>query len=82
MNRLQTYENLHEVVHNGQTVGMLSYSDKDEMVSILQNYAINGKIACARLRRVADELGVPSRSLGKIAKEYNIKIIACELGCF
>ncbi|OEF97180.1 hypothetical protein BHF68_05075 [Desulfuribacillus alkaliarsenatis] len=59
-----------------------SYTEKDEIVEVLRSYAVKNRIACGRLRKIAKELGLPSNKLGALAKEYNIKIVACELGCF
>ncbi|MEW6600058.1 MAG: hypothetical protein AB1499_03730 [Nitrospirota bacterium] len=44
--------------------------------------AKDGKITCARLRRIADERGVPYRQAGKAADRLQIKIKHCDLGCF
>lgn len=41
-----------------------------------------GKIPCAVARRIAEEHGVSARFVGKKLNEMNIKIYACELGCF
>ena len=54
----------------------------DEIAEIIKQHAVKNRIACGRLRRLAKELGLPGNQLGSIAKEHNIKIVACELGCF
>lgn len=59
-----------------------TYTDKEVVAEILKAHAVKDRIACGRLRKIAKELGLPSNKLGSIAKEYNIKIVACELGCF
>ena len=59
-----------------------TFIDNDAIADVLRAHAVRNRIACGRLRKVAKELGLPSNRLGAIAKEYNIKIVACELGCF
>ena len=44
--------------------------------------AKDGKITCARLRKIAEETGVSYKAAGKIADELNIRIKNCDLGCF
>jgi hypothetical protein len=39
-------------------------------------------LACGRAFRVAKECGVPVKVIGDICAEKNVKIIACQLGCF
>ncbi len=56
--------------------------DKQQIVELLKENSVDNRIGCAKLRAIAKENGLPSRDLGKIAKEYKIKIVACELGCF
>lgn len=48
----------------------------------LTEAAVDGRITCARARRIADELGVSYRSVGEMANGLGLKITACELGCF
>ncbi len=56
--------------------------DRQQIVELLKGKSVNNRIGCAKLREIAQENGLQSRDLGKIAKENNIKIVACELGCF
>lgn len=44
--------------------------------------AVDGRVTCAVLRRLADEMGVPYRKVGDAANAEGIKIKNCELGCF
>jgi hypothetical protein len=48
----------------------------------LTEAAVDGKIACARARRIAEELGISYKDVGVMANELGLKITACELGCF
>jgi hypothetical protein len=55
---------------------------KEKIRLLLQERATDRKIPCAIARKIAEELGVSYREIGNAANELNIKIIACELGCF
>ncbi|WP_084019279.1 hypothetical protein [Desulfuribacillus alkaliarsenatis] len=82
MSRLQSVEEYVTPVDTINPLRVESYTEKDEIVEVLRSYAVKNRIACGRLRKIAKELGLPSNKLGALAKEYNIKIVACELGCF
>ena len=55
---------------------------KEKIRLLLQKRATNRKIPCAIARKIAEELGVSYKEVGNAANELDIKIIACELGCF
>jgi hypothetical protein len=55
---------------------------KDEIVEEIKQKAINGKLPCSFARRIAEELAVSYKEVGRIADELSIKITNCELGCF
>jgi len=40
------------------------------------------RMPCAEALRLAAELGVQPGAIGRICHERNIKIVACQLGCF
>jgi len=48
----------------------------------VQEAAKQGRLACAVALRLADELGVPPREIGRAADRLGIKIVGCQLGCF
>lgn len=60
------------------------YEDLDHaaIAAIIRENSSNDKISCPKLRQLAKDIEVPGQYMGKIAKEYGIKIVACELGCF
>ena len=41
-----------------------------------------GSITCGLARDMADRLGIKRREIGKLLNHLNIKVRACELGCF
>lgn len=55
---------------------------KEKIRSLLKESSVHGKIPCPLARKIAKELTVPYREVGKAADELNIKITDCELGCF
>ena len=42
----------------------------------------NGKLACKTAWQIAWELDIEVKEVGRYCNENNIKIVACELGCF
>jgi LAO/AO transport system kinase len=56
---------------------------KEELIRTrIKKIAINGKISCPALRRLAEELKVSYKEVGKMANQLKIKIKNCDLGCF
>ena len=54
----------------------------DKIKELLMKKAVDGKISCHDARKIAEELSVPYREVGRSANELRIKIAGCELGCF
>ncbi len=52
------------------------------IVEKVQQEAVDGRIACGVALKIAEELGVPSREVGRTANQLKIKIANCSLGCF
>lgn len=42
----------------------------------------DGRVTCAVLRKLAEDLGVSYREVGRAANAEGVKIHNCELGCF
>ncbi len=55
---------------------------KTEIADKLREVAREGRISCTQARKVAEELKVSPKEVGEMCDELNIKIFACELGCF
>lgn len=55
---------------------------KEKIKASLKESSVDGKISCPRARKIANDLSVPFREVGKTADELKIKITDCELGCF
>ena len=50
--------------------------------SLLSTLQAGGWIACLTAHQMAERLGVETRQVGKLLDHLEIKIKACELGCF
>ncbi len=55
---------------------------KEEIKKEIEKKAKDGRLPCATARKIAQDLSVPYREVGKAADELQIKITNCELGCF
>lgn len=49
---------------------------------ILKERSVEDKITCSDARKIAEELGIDYKEVGKTANKLKIKIKDCELGCF
>lgn len=55
---------------------------QDKIQEEVQKKSRDGRIPCPVARKIAEELSVSYQEVGKAADALNIKITACELGCF
>jgi len=55
---------------------------REELKTKIQAAAPEGRISCAAAMRLAEELVISRRDLGKLFNELKIKITNCQLGCF
>ena len=53
-----------------------------EVLAKVKESAPEGKITCSRARELAEQLKVPPAIIGKACNALEIRIKACELGCF
>ena len=53
-----------------------------EVLDAVRDTAEDGRIACARLRRLAEELDVPYAMAGAAADMLDVRVKNCDLGCF
>jgi uncharacterized protein YggU (UPF0235/DUF167 family) len=56
--------------------------NQEEIKVKIKAAAPEGKLACAAVFRLAEELGLPRHALGELLNELKIKITHCQLGCF
>ena len=55
---------------------------REELKERIRTAAPEGKISCAAAMRLAEELVISRKDMGKILNELKIKIGQCQLGCF
>lgn len=48
----------------------------------IRKKAVNDRLHCAAARKIAEELTVPYKEVGRTADELKVRIMGCELGCF
>ena len=54
----------------------------DKIAEEIRKKAVNDRLPCAAARRIAVELSVPYKEVGRTADELKVRITGCELGCF
>jgi hypothetical protein len=59
---------------------MTSHTEK--IRELIEKRAVNNRLPCPVARRIAQELSVSYKEVGRTADEMNVKITECELGCF
>ncbi|GBF34540.1 hypothetical protein DCCM_3659 [Desulfocucumis palustris] len=52
------------------------------ILDAVREAAKDGRLSCTMARKLAEELKVTPASIGKACHQLQIKIKACELGCF
>ena len=55
---------------------------KSKIEQEIRKNAVDGRIPCPVARKIAEELSVTYKEVGRAADELKIKITNCELGCF
>jgi len=56
--------------------------DRKKLEEAIKSKAKDGKIPCAVCFKIAEDLGISKRDLGKTLNELNVRISQCQLGCF
>ena len=54
----------------------------DKIAEEIRKKAVNDRLSCAAARKIAEELTVLYKEVGRTADELKVKITGCELGCF
>ena len=55
---------------------------EDKIREEIKKKAINNRLSCPAARKIAEELSVSYKEVGRAADELKVKIADCELGCF
>jgi LAO/AO transport system kinase len=56
--------------------------EKKELLTLIRENLEDGKLACDRAYKIAEEHDLKLWQIGKICDEEKIKIKGCQLGCF
>ncbi|GAB4253562.1 MAG: hypothetical protein Kow00129_14630 [Thermoleophilia bacterium] len=56
--------------------------NQEEVKRELEKEAQDGRLTCEQARALAERLGVTYAEVGRACDELNLKIRACQLGCF
>lgn len=54
----------------------------EELRDTIKSQAVEGKVSCKAMLELAEKTETPSKQIGKICNELDIKVSACQLGCF
>ncbi len=57
-------------------------ANRKQVEAAILEKAKGGKIPCAVSFKIAEDLGISKKEMGKILNEMKIKIGQCQLGCF
>jgi LAO/AO transport system kinase len=55
---------------------------KAKIAEEIKKRSVNNRLPCPVARKIAEELSVSFKEVGRAADELKVKITACELGCF
>ena len=55
---------------------------KEVLKEAVRNAAHDGRLSCESAHELGKEHDVPLQEIGAVCNELNIKIKACQLGCF
>jgi hypothetical protein len=55
---------------------------ENKIIEEIRKKAVNNRLTCHAARKIAEELSVSYKEVGRAADELKVKIAACELGCF
>jgi hypothetical protein len=55
---------------------------EDKIKESIKQKAFNNRLPCPVARKIAEELSVSFKDVGRAADELKVKITGCELGCF
>lgn len=56
--------------------------DREQLMIALRKASVDNRLACETAHALSRDLNVPLSEIGKLCNELNIRITACQLGCF
>lgn len=54
----------------------------EELREAIKSQAVEGRVSCKAMLELAEKTETPSRQISEICNELEIKVSACQLGCF
>ena len=54
----------------------------EELRDAIQIHAVEGRVSCKAMLDLAEKTETPSRRIAEICNDIDIKVSACQLGCF
>jgi len=55
---------------------------EEQLRAAIRELAGDSKAPCRGLLQLAERTNTPPRDIGRLCDEMNIRIVACQLGCF
>jgi hypothetical protein len=55
---------------------------REELIEKIREATVDNRLSCERAHELARELGVGLSEIGAACNELNVRISACQLGCF
>lgn len=56
--------------------------DEKDLRDLILTKQVDGTISCSAALHIAEKAGTSSQKIGRLLNEMNIKVKACQLGCF
>ncbi|OGW27310.1 MAG: hypothetical protein A2X59_02680 [Nitrospirae bacterium GWC2_42_7] len=56
--------------------------DDEKLKKEMLKKAVNKKLSCSAARKIAEDLKIPYKKVGKTADDLGIRIKDCQIGCF
>lgn len=73
---------MHQKIEITKTINPSHMSKNKLLENLIKEAAIDGKVNCAVLRKIAEKADVTYKSAGKTTDKLKIKIKNCDFGCF
>ena len=56
--------------------------DKKRIEELVKQAAVEGRLACSAAHQLAEQYQISLEEIGAAAERLDIKVTACQLGCF
>jgi hypothetical protein len=55
---------------------------REKIIEAIRTASVSDRLSCEKAHELAKDMNISLREIGAICNELNIKIAACQLGCF